>query len=46
MILGGILPVIEEHKKSFDESHIRDYIDAFIYEQKFGKDSGFSVSFK
>jgi len=43
--LDGILPLIEDHKESFDENYIRDYIDAFLYEQKIGKDPGFSVSF-
>lgn len=28
---------IDEHRKNFDPDNIDDYIDAFIYEQKFNK---------
>ncbi|XP_076820809.1 cytochrome P450 2J4-like [Clavelina lepadiformis] len=30
-------PIIDEHKKNFNPDCIRDYIDAFLYEQKYGK---------
>ena len=43
--LDGMRPYIQQHKESYDPNHIRDYIDAFISEQKLGKDPGFSVSF-
>ena len=35
--------MIEEHQKTFDENNLRDFIDAFIAEQRKGEDSHFSV---
>ncbi|CAK8671505.1 unnamed protein product [Clavelina lepadiformis] len=31
-------PMIDKHKKNFQPDCIRDYIDAFLYEQKYGKE--------
>ncbi|XP_076820808.1 cytochrome P450 2B1-like [Clavelina lepadiformis] len=37
-ILNAMQTLIEEHKKNFQPDCIRDYIDAFLYEQKYGKE--------
>ena len=35
--------IVIEHKESFDENNLRDFIDAFIAEKRKGEDSTFSV---
>nr|XP_018669209.2 cytochrome P450 2C42-like [Ciona intestinalis] len=35
-ILRMLLGIIEEHQKNFDPNNVEDFIDAYIYEQKFG----------
>ncbi|CAK8698282.1 unnamed protein product [Clavelina lepadiformis] len=34
--LGLLHPIIEEHEKNFIKTDIKDYIDAYLYEQKYG----------
>ena len=33
-VLKFLREIVEEHRKSFDEDNIRDYIDAYLVEQK------------
>ncbi|XP_076820807.1 cytochrome P450 2B1-like [Clavelina lepadiformis] len=40
-IADVIKPIIEEHKRNFQADCISDYIDAFLYEQKYGKEKDF-----
>ncbi|XP_076804603.1 cytochrome P450 2U1-like [Clavelina lepadiformis] len=35
-ILAVLRPIVEEHKKTFVKTDIKDYIDAYLYEQKYG----------
>ncbi|XP_076820804.1 cytochrome P450 2B1-like [Clavelina lepadiformis] len=37
-ILDAMQTIIDEHKKNFQPDCIRDYIDAFLYEQKYGQE--------
>ncbi|CAK8686991.1 unnamed protein product [Clavelina lepadiformis] len=37
-IADALQDVIDERKKIFDPEHINDFLDAFLYEQKFGKE--------
>ncbi|XP_076811822.1 cytochrome P450 2J4-like [Clavelina lepadiformis] len=37
-ILDAVQTIIDEHKKDFQPDCIRDYVDAFLYEQKFGNE--------
>ncbi|CAK8680737.1 unnamed protein product [Clavelina lepadiformis] len=38
-ILDAVQTIIDEHRKDFHPDCIRDYIDSFLYEQKYGKES-------
>ena len=41
----AVQTIIDEHRKDFHPDCIRDYIDSFLYEQKYGKESKyFTVS--
>jgi len=43
MITDWTTKIIEEHKKTFDDNNLRDFIDAFIAEERKENDNSFTV---